>query len=91
MNQLCSKNLAAALPEWLKHYYEADEIIKQEIVKISPSTIDRRLSGYKAEVGRRLRTGTKPGSRKDLIGIIILPGEKAYSVLFDSLSQSILL
>lgn len=62
MDQLCSKNLVAALPEWLKHYYEADDLIKQEIVRMSPSTVDRRLSSYKAEVGRKLRTGTKPGS-----------------------------
>jgi hypothetical protein len=62
MDQLCSKNLVAALPEWLKHYYEADDIIKQEIIKMSPSTVDRRLSSYKAEVGRKLRTGTTPGS-----------------------------
>ena len=62
MDQLCSKNLSAALPEWLKHYPDADSNTKQEIVKMSPSTIDRRLSSYKAEVGRRLRTGTKPGS-----------------------------
>jgi len=62
MDQLCSKNLVAALPEWLKHYSEADDAIKQEIIKMSPSTIDRRLSNYKAETGRKLRTGTKPGS-----------------------------
>lgn len=62
MDQLCSKNLVAALPEWLKHYYEADDIIKQEMVRMSPSTVDRRLSSYKAEVGRKLRTGTTPGS-----------------------------
>lgn len=62
MDQLCSKNLVAALPAWLKHYSEADDVIKQEIIRMSPSTIDRRLSSYKAEVGRRERTGTRPGS-----------------------------
>lgn len=62
MDQLCSKNLAAALPEWLAHYSEAEASVKEEIIKMSPSTIDRRLSNYKAETGRKLRTGTKPGS-----------------------------
>jgi len=62
MDQLCSKNLAAALPEWLKHYPDADTAVKEEITRMSPSTIDRRLSSYKAEIGRKLRTGTKPGS-----------------------------
>lgn len=62
MDQLCSKNLAAALPEWLAYYSEAEASIKEEIIKMSPSTIDRRLSNYKAEAGRKLRTGTKPGS-----------------------------
>ena len=35
MDQLCSKNLSAALPEWLKHYPDTDSDTKQEIVKMS--------------------------------------------------------
>jgi len=51
----------AALPEWLAHYSEAEETVAEEIIKMSPSTIDCRLSSYKAETGIKLRTVTKPG------------------------------
>jgi hypothetical protein len=61
-DQLCSKNLVAALPEWLEHYPDASKNIKEQIKRMSPSTIDRRLSRHKAQMGRKLRTGTKPGS-----------------------------
>ena len=62
MEQMCSKNLVAAIPEWIKHYPNTDEETKAEILKMSPSTVDRRLAQYKAQVGRKNRTGTKPGS-----------------------------
>jgi hypothetical protein len=62
INQICSKNLSVALPEWLKHCNDIDDKTKKEITKMSPSTIDRRLSKYKAETDRHQRTGTKPGS-----------------------------
>ena len=46
-DQLCSKRLKAALPEWLGHYERRaaplPEADKKKLLKISPAQIDRLL------------------------------------------------
>lgn len=61
MGRICSKKMVAALPVWLEFYqrpnFTAD--IKQEILSMSSSTIDRYLKEYKKQFARRRRTGTR--------------------------------
>ena len=63
MEQMCSKKLVQALPNWLPHYSECNEEVKKELLQMSASTIDRYLRRYRAIEQRRLRSGTKPGSK----------------------------
>lgn len=64
-DQMCSKKLKAALPEWLPFYdslYEpltAD--IKKQLLSISAATIDRLLKPCKPKYKRHGLSGTKPG------------------------------
>ena len=61
-NQMCSKKLKAALPQWLPFYDEAlSEEIKKQILKISAATIDRLLKPQKVKYKRHGLSGTKPG------------------------------
>lgn len=65
-DQLCSKRLKAALPQWLPHYetsfhpLSADTLAK--LGSISAATIDRLLQPIRAKTGRRGLSGTKPGT-----------------------------
>jgi hypothetical protein len=54
MNRCCSKKMKAALPLWMPFYREpiAPEI-KAQLLKISSSTIDRRLRDYRDQEVRR--------------------------------------
>lgn len=47
MDNLCSKNMKEALPEWLE-FYDCDEGEKSLLRKVSASTIDRILKKYRA-------------------------------------------
>lgn len=66
-NQLCSKKLKVALPEWLP-YYESENIDLAEIdlgalYRLSPSTIDRWLASYRRDYPlQKGLSGTKPGT-----------------------------
>lgn len=64
--QICSKRLKAAIPEWLPFYEnEFGEISiqsKNELLKISPSTIDRKLKPVRVKLKTKGLCGTKPGS-----------------------------
>lgn len=63
MEQLCSKKMVVALPLWLPFYEEkVSEETKKQLLKISPSTIDRLLKQFKKIYMRRRRAGTRPGS-----------------------------
>ena len=70
--QPCKIRLKAALPLWLPHYeaehggLEAE--LRERLLAISPATIERLLSYYKASVGGRGRCGTRPGTllRRDI-------------------------
>lgn len=72
MGQICSKKMVCALQTWLA-YYEPDDFTdrtREELLSMSAATIDRYLKSYKAQIGRRKRSGTK--SNKSLKNIIPL-------------------
>lgn len=65
-DQLCSKLLKAALPEWL-HFYEQTHgalspQLRQQLLSISPAQIDRLLRPLRVRYPRRSLSTTKPGS-----------------------------
>ena len=64
-NQMCGKRLKAAMPIWLpfyeKTYGEMDEKVKEQLLAMSESTIDRLLHAERVRFPKRLG-GTKPGS-----------------------------
>jgi hypothetical protein len=64
MNQMCSKKMVIALPEWLPFYIhpDCDTETRRLLLTMSASTIDRELKQYKAKYLRGRRAGTKPGS-----------------------------
>ncbi len=71
MEQVNGRRMVAMLPDWLKHY-EAPEygpLIEKELCSMSHATIERFLRPYRAEMGRKLRTGTKPGNLRNRIPI----------------------
>ncbi len=65
-DQMCSKKLKAAIPEWLPYYEaeneELDEFLRLQMLSISPATIDRMLKKIKVKTKRKGLGGTKPGS-----------------------------
>jgi hypothetical protein len=60
-DQPCSKRLKAVLAEWLP-YYPASLQVKDQLLQISPATMDRLLRPARVQFGRKRRCGTKPGS-----------------------------
>jgi hypothetical protein len=64
--QICSKRLKAAIPEWLpfyeKEYGEITPQSKIKVLKITPSTIDRKLRPARVKFKKKGLCGTKPGS-----------------------------
>lgn len=62
-DQLCSKLLKAALPQWLEHHSGSlDEEIKTQLLKISPAQIDRILRPARAGVSKKGLSTTRPGT-----------------------------
>ncbi len=65
-DQLCSKRLAAALPQWLPHYEALHRpltpSLRQKLLAISPAQIDRLLRPARVRHPRRGLATTKPGS-----------------------------
>lgn len=62
---LCSVRLHAAIPLWMPHLkaqYHLSEKVTAQLLKISPSTIDRALKSKKNKLKRKLYGTTKPGS-----------------------------
>jgi hypothetical protein len=61
-----SERLKALLPLWLpaakKHSEEVTEEVEQQLLRISPRQIDRRLKDRKVALGRRIYGRTKPGT-----------------------------
>lgn len=56
MNQMCSKKMVKALPLWLPFYDDPSltEDLKQKILKISASSIDRHLKPYRHDLRKGL-------------------------------------
>ena len=65
-DQLCSKLLKAALPEWLGHYERRSaalpEAFKERLLKISPAQIDRLLRPARVQHPRKGICATRPGT-----------------------------
>jgi hypothetical protein len=64
--QPCGKRLKAAVPLWIP-YYEREHgsvegAVRQRLLEMSASTIDRLLSPCRASLGSRGRCGTRPGT-----------------------------
>ncbi|MBM4156654.1 MAG: transposase family protein [Lentisphaerae bacterium] len=63
--QPCSKRLKEMLPLWLPGYERRHGPLKakvrEKVVGMSASTLDRLLAPYRAQAARRRRTGTRPG------------------------------
>ena len=71
MGRICSKNMSAAMPFWLRHYRDADEHMKKLLLEISPATIDRHLEKFR-ETARKGLSSTSPSLLKNKIPIELL-------------------
>ena len=71
MEQVNGRRMVAMLPAWLKHYRAGGfgPFIEREVKAMSHATIERILKPYRAEVGRKLRSGTVPVRLRDRIPV----------------------
>lgn len=60
-DQMCSKRLRAAAPDWLP-FFKAPLAVRDQVLAMSPATMDRLLAPSRARLGRKRRSATKPGS-----------------------------
>jgi hypothetical protein len=65
-DQMCSKKLKAAIPEWLPYceqeHAPISEFLRLQMLSISPATIDRILKPIKIKFKGKGLCGTKPGT-----------------------------
>lgn len=65
-DQLCSKLLKAALPEWLEHHQRRwaplPEAFKKKLLGISPAQIDRLLRPARVQHPKKGLSATRPGT-----------------------------
>ena len=65
-DQLCSKLLKAALPEWIEHHQRRGaplpEAFKEKRLKISPAQIDRLLRPVRVQHPKQGLSATRPGT-----------------------------
>jgi hypothetical protein len=65
-DQLCSKLLKPALPEWLAHYERHSaplpEAFKKKLLAISPAQLDRLLQPVRVRYPRQGLSATRPGT-----------------------------
>lgn len=65
-DQLCSKLLKAALPEWLGHYQRRSaplgEAFKKKLLRISPAQMDRLLQSSRVKHPKKGLCATRPGT-----------------------------
>jgi hypothetical protein len=65
-DQLCSKLLKAALPEWLEHHERGStplpEAFKKKLLEISPAQMDRLLGPSRVQHPRKGLSATRPGT-----------------------------
>lgn len=66
-DQLCSKLLQAARPEWLEHHERGGaplpEAFKEKLLRISPAQIDRLLRPARVRHPKKGLSATRPGTR----------------------------
>lgn len=76
MNRMCSKNMRAALPLWLPYYDDeaCTPEIREQLLRVSPATIDRLLRPYRGDSGLRGLTTTRRSWIKNKIPIELLQG-----------------
>ena len=65
-DQLCSKLLKAALPQWLEHYQwrgaPLPEAFKEKLLRISPAQMDRLLRPVRVQHPKKGLCATRPGT-----------------------------
>lgn len=65
-DQLCSKLLKAALPEWIKSYERGTaplpEAFKEKMLQISPAQMDRLLRSSRVQHPKKGLSATRPGT-----------------------------
>jgi len=65
-DQLCSKLLKAALPEWLEHHERMSEPLpeafKKKLIKMSPAQMDRLLRPSRVQHPKKGLCATRPGT-----------------------------
>lgn len=65
-DQLCSKLLKAALPEWIESYERGraplPEAFKEKLLKISPAQMDRLLGPSRVQHPKKGLSATRPGT-----------------------------
>jgi hypothetical protein len=61
-DQMCSKRLRAALPQWLPHLSPLDVESKAQLLSLSPATMDRLLKPVRVRYPGKGLGGTKPGT-----------------------------
>jgi hypothetical protein len=64
--KMCSRNLKAALPEWLPSFEKLNGVkisarVKQDLLSVSHASMDRIIHPYRRKFGRG-KCGTKPGT-----------------------------
>src|SRR3989338_509284 len=71
MDQVNGRRMKKMLPLWLKHYRAPGfgPLIEKEMLKMGHATIERILRPYRAEAGRKLRSGTTAAKLKYCIPI----------------------
>src|SRR5438132_1945266 len=67
MDMICGKRMAAVLPEVIPKLEQWGELdvtadVREKLLRLSASTIDRLLSGERRKMELRRRSGTKPGT-----------------------------
>jgi len=73
MGQMCSKKMVVAFVDWLP-FYEAKDEVKQLLMAMSASTIDRLLRSHRSPLQRGL-SSTRPSLIKNRIPLKLLEGE----------------
>lgn len=68
MDQPCGKRMKDMLPLWVEHM-DLGEDLKEELKRISASSIDRYLKAYKVDGGRKIRTPKPASAVKKLVEI----------------------
>lgn len=65
-DQLCSKLLKAALPQWLEHHQRRcaplPEAFKEKLLRISPAQMDRLLRPVRVQHSKKGLSATRPGT-----------------------------